>query len=95
MSRFCHTDLLYIGCMASTPYPIRIPNDELAQLKVRAEEEGVSLSEAMRVGALMYLNATPAEREARVAEASISSAAAALNDQVDRAKTALRSLGYE
>lgn len=74
--------------MSSSPYPIRVP-DELREL---ADSEDVNLSHAMRIGAQVYLSATPKEREAMDAAVDVKAARKSLESSVLRARSVLRSL---
>lgn len=78
--------------MSSTPYPIRIPDEELAELKSLAAEADVSLSQALRAGARVYLSASPQERAAFDAATEVQSARKSLQASVERAQGVLRSL---
>lgn len=78
--------------MSSTPnYSVRVNTAELKQLKEWAKREGVTVSDAMRLGARMYLSATPEEREGTAVRADIDRASTELATEIERARMVLRS----
>jgi len=73
-------------------YVVKLTEDEHAELKQRADAQGVSLAQAFREGAKSYLSSTP---EARATYASAATAAEELIGSVEQARSVLKSLTKE